>query len=119
MVRIADLVEGTLIEPSFDDKKEKILDNRPLIYCDEGPNEPDACGFWEWTERKNEFGKWRTQATYLQYPSPIEIIVFDNYISHCLQNKQSVKFSINSAFFIEMCYNKCKKIIKSNKKACT
>ena len=39
--------------------------------------------------------------------------------SHCLQNKQSVKFSINSAFFIEMCYNKCKKIIKSNKKACT
>lgn len=40
-------------------------------------------------------------------------------ISHCLQNKQSVKFSINSAFFIEMCYNKCKKIIKSNKKACT
>ena len=29
------------------------------------------------------------------------------------------KFSINSAFFIEMCYNKCKKIIKSNKKACT
>lgn len=80
MVRIADLVEGTLIEPSFDDKKEKILDNRPLIYCDEGPNEPDACGFWEWTERKNEFGKWRTQATYLQYPSPIEIIVFDNYI---------------------------------------
>ena len=33
---------------------------------------------------------------------------------HCLQNKQSVKFSINSAFFIEMCYNKCKKIIKSN-----
>ena len=48
---------------------------------------------------------------------------FDNktirLISHCLQNKQSVKFSINSAFFIEMCYNKCKKIIKSNKKACT
>ena len=43
-----------------------------------------------------------------------------SYISsHCLQNKQSVKFSINSAFFIEMCYNKCKKIIKSNKKACT
>ena len=39
--------------------------------------------------------------------------------SHCLQNKQSVKFSINSAFFIEMCFNKCKKIIKSNKKACT
>ena len=43
----------------------------------------------------------------------------DSLISHCLQNKQSVKFSINSAFFIEMCYNKCKKIIKSNKKACT
>ena len=43
----------------------------------------------------------------------------ESLISHCLQNKQSVKFSINSAFFIEMCYNKCKKIIKSNKKACT
>ena len=42
-----------------------------------------------------------------------------NLLGHCLQNKQSVKFSINSAFFIEMCYNKCKKIIKSNKKACT
>ena len=46
-------------------------------------------------------------------------IAVKNIISHCLQNKQSVKFSINSAFFIEMCYNKCKKIIKSNKKACT
>ena len=44
---------------------------------------------------------------------------FCKIYSHCLQNKQSVKFSINSAFFIEMCYNKCKKIIKSNKKACT
>jgi len=45
--------------------------------------------------------------------------LFSIISSHCLQNKQSVKFSINSAFFIEMCYNKCKKIIKSNKKACT
>ena len=45
--------------------------------------------------------------------------MIDYISSHCLQNKQSVKFSINSAFFIEMCYNKCKKIIKSNKKACT
>ena len=43
----------------------------------------------------------------------------DRLKSHCLQNKQSVKFSINSAFFIEMCYNKYKKIIKRNKKACT
>ena len=46
-------------------------------------------------------------------------IIPKGVFSHCLQNKQSVKFSINSAFFIEMCYNKCKKIIKSNKKACT
>ena len=51
--------------------------------------------------------------------SVLFLLVKEMINSHCLQNKQSVKFSINSAFFIEMCYNKCKKIIKSNKKACT
>ena len=80
-----------------------------------------GCGY-RTIEGKRQFFAWHgypDRNSYYITTSEISESEFDEINSHCLQNKQSVKFSINSAFFIEMCYNRCKKIIKSNKKACT
>lgn len=75
MQRLADSVDGILIAPDFDDNKEKVFDNRPLIYCENGPNEPDTIGFWEWTERKSDSGRWQSSAIYVEDIVPIEIIM--------------------------------------------
>lgn len=81
MQRLADSVGGTLVAPAFDEAKEKIFDNRPLIFCDDGPNDPDNIGFWEWTERQTETGRWLSDATYIEQPTPIEIIILDKLSS--------------------------------------
>lgn len=81
MQRLADSIGGTLVAPAFDEAKEKIFDNRPLIFCDDGPNDPDNIGFWEWTERQTETGRWLSDATYIEQPTPIEIIILDKLSS--------------------------------------
>lgn len=75
MLRLADVVNGSLVVPEFDEAKDKIFDNRTLIFCEDGPDMPDTLGFWEWSERKSESGKWLSDATYLYHPVPTEIIV--------------------------------------------
>lgn len=77
MQRIADSVNGTLVAPEIDESKDKIFGNRPLIFCEDGPDTPDTIGFWEWTERQNENGKWLSDATYIEHPIPTEIIILD------------------------------------------
>ena len=79
MQRLADVVDGVLVAPSFDDAKEKIFDNRPLIFCNDGPNDPDNIGFWEWTERQSQTGRWFSNATYIEHPTPIEIIILNQF----------------------------------------
>lgn len=79
MVRIADIFNGTLKLTNFDEKREKIQDNRQLVYHDEGPDYPDCIGFWEWTERQTDSGKWFSNSTYLNYPTPFEIIIIEKY----------------------------------------
>lgn len=81
MQRLADLIDNTLIAPEIDDAKDKIFDNRPLIFCEDGPDMPDTIGFWEWQERKGESGKWLSDATYLSYIEPIEIMVLESATS--------------------------------------
>ena len=77
MQRLADSINGSLVAPTFDEAKERIFDNRPLIFYESGPSAPDNVGFWEWTEQQNEFGKWQSNATYIAQPTPIEIIILD------------------------------------------
>ena len=77
MQRLADSVNGTLVAPEIDESKDKIFGNRPLIFCEDGPDTPDTIGFWEWTERQNENGKWLSDATYIEHPIPTEIIILD------------------------------------------
>ena len=79
MVRIADIFNGKLKLTNFDEKREKIQDNRQLVYHDEGPDYPDCIGFWEWTERQTDSGKWFSNSTYLNYPTPFEIIIIEKY----------------------------------------
>ena len=78
LLRLADCEDGTLVAPVFDASKEKIFENRPLIFCEDGPTTPDRIGFWEWAERKSESGQWRTEATYIEQVTPIEIVILDN-----------------------------------------
>lgn len=81
MQRLADAVDGVLVAPIFDETKEKIFDNRALIFCDDGPKDPGNIGFWEWTERQSESGRWLTDATYIEHQTPIEIITLDKLSS--------------------------------------
>lgn len=81
MQRLADSVGGVLVAPLFDDNKEKIFDNRPLIFCEDGPNDPDVIGFWEWTERKSDSGRWLSDASYIEQSIPVEIFVLDGVSS--------------------------------------
>lgn len=81
MQRLADSVGGVLVAPLFDDSKEQIFDNRPLIFCEDGPSDPDVIGFWEWTERKGDSGRWLSDASYIEHVTPVEIVVLDNFVS--------------------------------------
>lgn len=81
MQRLADSIGGTLVAPSFDETKEKTFDNRPLIFHADGPSDPDSIGFWEWTEYQTETGRWQSDATYIEQPTPIEIIILDKLSS--------------------------------------
>lgn len=81
MQRLADSIDGTLVAPVFDEAREQIFDNRPLIFCDNGPNDPDNIGFWEWTERQSETGRWLADATYIEQPAPVEIMILDKLSS--------------------------------------
>ena len=83
MQRLADSIDGTLVAPVFDEAKEQIFDNRPLIFCDNGPNDPDNIGFWEWTERQSETGRWLADATYIEQPAPVEIMILDKLFCYC------------------------------------
>ena len=77
MQRLADSIKGALIAPEFDETKEKIFENRQLIFCEDSPTTPDSIGFWEWTERQTDSGKWLSNAIYLEDISPIEIYILD------------------------------------------
>lgn len=81
MQRLADAVGGALVAPTFDNTKEQIFDNRPLLFREDGPSDPDAIGFWEWTERQSESGRWMSDATYIEQPTPTEIIILDKISS--------------------------------------
>lgn len=79
MQRIADLQDGTLVAPIFDSTKEQIFDNRPLLFHENGPVEPECIGFWEWSENQNDFGNWRSKSTYIEHLSPVEIVLLENH----------------------------------------
>ncbi len=81
MQRIADAIGGTLIIPALDESKDQIFDNRTLIFCENGPNDPDIIGFWEWSERLSGSGRWFSDATYVAQSTPIEMIVFNTISS--------------------------------------
>lgn len=78
MQRLADSVNGTLVAPEIDETKEKTFNNRPLIFCEDGPSTPDTIGFWEWTERQNENGKWLSDAIYIEDQTPTEVIILNS-----------------------------------------
>lgn len=99
MQRLADSVGGVLVAPLFDDNKEKIFDNRPLIFCEDGPNDPDVIGFWEWTERKSESGRWLTDASYIDQSTPVEIVVLDN-LSSIDELVEALKVGVNIPAYI-------------------
>lgn len=87
MQRLADAVDGTLIAPVFDETKEPIFDNRRLIYLQDGPSGAENIGFWEWTERQSEPGRWQSDSYFIEDTAPIEILLFDN----CLNIKELVE----------------------------
>ena len=78
MQRIADCNNGILVIPTFDENKDQIFENRRLIFWEDGPNTPDSIGYWEWTERLSESGRWKTDASYLEAAAPIEVLVLEN-----------------------------------------
>lgn len=89
MERIADCVDGKII-PFYPDKsnanyldksKEKIHENRELLFCNNGPQQTDNIGFWKWREYQNKDGRWNASANYLNNPTPIEIFILDAYQS--------------------------------------
>lgn len=77
LLRLADAIEGSLVAPSIDDKKEQTFDNRRLIFREDGPDTPDSIGFWEWKERKSDSGRWWSDATYMEETKPVEVVVLD------------------------------------------
>ena len=78
MQRIADCENGILVVPTFDEEKDKVFDNRQLIFWEDGPNTPDSIGYWEWTERLSESGRWKSDASFLETATPIEVIILEN-----------------------------------------
>lgn len=99
MQRLADAVGGVLVAPLFDDNKEKIFDNRPLIFCEDGPNDPDVIGFWEWTERKGDSGRWLSDASYIENVTPVEIVVLD-YLASIEDLSEALKAGIKIPSYI-------------------
>ena len=83
MLRIADVIDDTLVRPNFDEDEnaQKIFDNRPLIFHENGPDIPDSIGYWEWTERQSNSGKWLSQSTYIDRVIPLEILLFEDVSS--------------------------------------
>lgn len=78
MQRIADCENGTLVTPTFDESKDQIFENRRLIFWEDGPNTPDSIGYWEWTERLSESGRWKTDASYFEAAAPTEVLILEN-----------------------------------------
>lgn len=77
MRRLADSVGGILIAPIIDEQKEQIFDNRSFIFHTDGPEIPDSLGFWEWSERQGESGRWYSDSHFIEQETPVEIYTIE------------------------------------------
>lgn len=76
LTRVADVCNGRLRKPEYEEDEPKYFDNRDRIFYRNGPNEARFIGIWHWTAipNKNGFGSDYVTSDYLPNLIPTEIV---------------------------------------------